>query len=87
MRHNFKILDAYKRFFLKSVLLVHNIIYSTYTSNLSTLIKYYFPPSFPRSAKSVKLNQPKYNYRLLLGRLLPFRITAPPNWNLLPNKL
>ena len=71
--------------FLKSVLLVHSIIYSTHTSNLSTLIKYYFPTSSLRSAKSLKLNLPKYNYRLLLGR--SFRITAPLNWNLLPNKL
>ena len=67
MRHSFKILDADKKSFLKSVLLVHNIIYSTHTSNLSTLIKYYFPPPSLRSAKSVKLNLPKYNYRLLLG--------------------
>ena len=43
MQHNVKILDADKKSFLKSVLLVHNIIYSTRTSNLSTLIKYYFP--------------------------------------------
>ena len=42
MLYNFKILDADKRSFLKSVLLVHNIIYSTHTSNISTLIKYYF---------------------------------------------
>ena len=62
MRHNLKILDADKRSFLKSVLLVHNIIYSKHTSNISTLIKYYFPHSFLRSAKSVKLNLPKYNY-------------------------
>ena len=86
MRHNLKVLDAYKRSFLKYVLLVHNIIYSNHTSNISTLIKYYFPHSSSlRSAKSVKLNLPKYNYRLLLGRL--FRITVPLNWNLLPNKL
>ena len=67
MRHSLKILDADKRSFLKSVLLVHYISYSTHTSNLSTLIKYYFPPSSFRSAKSVKLNLPKDNYRLLLG--------------------
>ena len=77
MRYNFKILDADKRSFLKSVVLVHNIIYSTHTSNLSTLIKYYFPPSSLRSAKSVKLNLPKYKYRSLLVR--SFRITAPLN--------
>ena len=77
MRHNLKILDADKRLFLKSVLLIHNIIYSTHTSNLSTLIKYYFPPSSLRSAKSVKLNLPKYNYRIFLDR--SFRITAPLN--------
>ena len=87
MRHNLKILDADKRSFLKSVLLVNDIIYSTYTSNLSTLIKYYFPPSSLRSAKSVTLNLPTYNYRLLLGLLLSFRITAPLNWYILPNKL
>ena len=60
--------------FLKSVLLVHNIIYSNHTSNLSTLIKYYFLPASLRSSKSVKLNLSKYNYRLLLGRY--FRIIS-----------
>ena len=85
IRHSLKILDAYKRSFLKSLLLVHNIIYSNHTSNLSRLIKYYFAHSSLRSAKSVKLNLPKYKYKLLLGR--SFRITAPLNWNLLPNKL
>ena len=60
IRHNLKILDADKRSFLNSVLLVHNIIYSNHTSNLSTLIKYYFPPSSLRSAKSVKRNLLKY---------------------------
>ena len=83
IRHNLKILYADKRSLLKSVLLVHNIIYSTHTSNLS--IKYYFPHSSFRSVKSVKLNLPTYNYRLLLGR--SFRITVPINCNLLPNKL
>ena len=85
IRHNLKILDAYKRSFLKSVLLVHNIIYSTHTSNLSMLLNYYFPLSSLISANSLKLNLTKYNYRLLLGR--SFRITSPLNWNLLPNKL
>ena len=71
--------------FLKSVLLVNNIIYSNHTSNLSTLIKYYFLPASHISSKSVRLNLSKYNYRLLLGRY--FRITVPLNWNLLTNKL
>ena len=84
MRHNLKILEADKRLFLKSISLVHNIIYSNNTSNLSTLIKYYFPPSSLRSTKAVKLNLPKYNYRLLLSR--SFRINTHLNWNLLPNK-
>ena len=82
MRHNLKILDTDKRSFLKSILLVHNIIYPNHTSNLPTLIKYEFLSSSLRSAKSVKLNLPKYNYRLLLSR--SFR---PLNLNLLPNKL
>ena len=52
IRHSFKILDANKRSFLKSVVLVHTIIYSTDTSNLSTLLKYYTPLSSLRSKSS-----------------------------------
>ena len=67
MRQNLKILDAYKMSFLKYAIIVHNKMYSTHTSNISTLIKLYFSPSSLRFVKWVKLNLPKYNYRLLLG--------------------
>ena len=53
MRHNFKMIDADKRSFLKYVLPVHDMISSTHAFNQSMLIKYYFPPLFHRSAKSV----------------------------------
>ena len=52
---------------------------------LSERILYFRHISSLRSAKSVKLNLPKYNYETIMGR--SFYVSAPTNWNKLPVKL
>ena len=73
------------RSFLKSVSLVHNLIYSNTYNILSERISYYRPLSSLRSVKSVKLNLPKYNYETIMGRY--FCVSEPTNWNKLTAKL
>ena len=85
LQHKLQILSLKDRAFLKSVLLVHNLIYSNTSNILSERISYYRPLSSLRSAKSVKLNFPKYNYETIMGR--SFCVSAPTNWNKLPTKL
>ena len=85
LQHKLQILSLKDRAFLKSVSLVHNLIYSNTSNILSERISYYRPLSSLRSAKSVKLNLPKYNYETIMGR--SFCVSAPTNWNKLPTKL
>ena len=85
LQHKLQILSSKDRAFLKSVSLVHNLIYSNTSNILSERISYYRPLSSLRYAKSVKLNLPKYNYETIMGR--SFCMSAPTNWNKLPTKL
>ena len=85
LQHKLQILSLKDRAFLKSVSLVHNLIYSNTSNILSERTSYYRPLSSLRSAKSVKLNLPKYNYETIMGR--SFCVSAPTNWNKLPTKL
>ena len=85
LQNKLQLLSLKDRAFLKSVSLVHNIIYSNTYNILSEMISYYRPLSSLRSAKSVKLNLPKYNYETIMVR--SFYVSAPTNWNKLPEKL
>ena len=49
------------------------------------MISYYSHISSLISAKTVKLNLPKYNYDTIMGRY--FCVSAPTNWYKLPVKL
>ena len=79
LQHKLQILSLKDRAFLKSVSLVHNLIYSNTSNILSERISYYRSLSSLRSAKSVKINVPKYNYETIMGR--SFCVSAPTNWN------
>ena len=85
LQHKLQTLSLKDRAFLKFDSLVHKLIYSNTYNILSERISYYRPLSSLRSAKSVKLNLPKYNYETIMGR--SFCVSAPTNWNKLPAKL
>ena len=85
LQHKLQILSLKDRAFLKSISLFHNHIYSNTSNILSERISYYRPLSSLRSAKSVKINLPKYNYDNIMGR--SFCVSAPTNWNKLLTKL
>ena len=84
LQHKLQILSLKDSAFL-SFSLVHNLIYSNTYNIISERISYYRTLSSLRSARSVKLNLPKYNYETIMGR--SFCVSAPTNWNKLPAKL
>ena len=77
LQHKLQILSLKDRAFLKSVSFVHNLIYSNTYNILSERISYYRILSSLRSAKSVRLNLPKYNYETIMYR--SFCVSASTN--------
>ena len=88
LQHKLQILSLKDSSFITSVSLVHNLIYSNTYNILSERISYYRPLSSLRSAKSVKLNLPKYNYETIIMVYpymgISFCVSEPTNWNKLP---